>query len=235
VLLLDGANQPDVGPDAKPVKGLRIDLSADKKTARVGENVLFTAILTNVSDQEMNVELASRVLGSTANPFETGMFLRRVPEPAHLMASDVELPPRSPTSGAYVGPVFPPEIRVIAPCESLIYQSALTLQSNNGQMSFPIGTNPPSPLEIPSGVNRFRIVYESDNKCITAWNQEFQQRFAFQQQQKAMEAGRLVQSLEPSANTAQVKVKPMEGPRTLPTCWEGTVRSNDVLIHILRR
>src|SRR5262249_28457117 len=127
-LLAVGAEQADEALGGKPVNGLRIDLSAAKSRAGIDE-VVFTTTLSNVSDDEIRIELASGEIGSTANPFETGMFVRRVQEPTSPAGLDIEWRPRWPTHGTIFGAVFPPEIRVIPPGESVAFRTTLTLQS----------------------------------------------------------------------------------------------------------
>jgi hypothetical protein len=158
-------------------------------------------------------------------------------------------PPASPYS--FIVRLDEPLIRIIPPGGSVEFLTPLKLRAGDGRTFFPIG--PPDdklPLDAPPGLQRFRVVYRSDNASIRRWD-DLQIYFNSPQptftalpgpsstSPNTPSAGSSQTASDPRAKFSAEKIEiffePVEKKKPVPRdCWEGTIRSNDVVIRILQ-
>ncbi|GIW80700.1 MAG: hypothetical protein KatS3mg105_2507 [Gemmatales bacterium] len=191
----------------KVVNGLKIKLEASKKTIRLGDNVTFTTVLSNMTDKPMNVQVGYTTCG---NYFGCGSSLRVLKD-----GKPVPGQWRVGICGTGAGPIY-----VTIPARSFVkYTTNGTFTREDGNTVYKVGKF--IAFKVPeNGTHQFVVSHRGDAKT----NERYARLYA-QKGQAVKANGALI---TPEVMGQGVPPADLKAPY-----WAGKVESNTIEIKVV--
>ena len=134
------------------VNGLKVRLTADRATIKVGETVKWTTILCNMTDKPLNVMVGYTTCG---NYFECGSALRRTNSVPGKPADDVEPKCQVEFCGTGAGPIY----LTLAPKHIFKYETRAVLAQNaDGKTVYLLGNDKYFTIDGTHGTDSIRMI-----------------------------------------------------------------------------
>jgi hypothetical protein len=137
-------------PGGEVVNGLKLRLTADRTMVKIGERVMLTTMLANMTDRPMNIQYGYSTCG---NYFACGSTLR---QPLRLFGAEWEASPQWKVGfcGTGAGPLFV----TVAPRSMFVYQTpAAALIQKDGKTVLALGQSGYMALDTWGGTHRLRM------------------------------------------------------------------------------